>query len=81
MAVRGPVTPQRLEGHQGQGNEPVLFALATADMHPHEVAVHIRHRQMQGFTESQPQTVGGQKVDLVTELVGPVDEFADLLLG
>ena len=81
MAMRGPVAPQGLEGRQWQGHEPVLFALATTDMHPHQVAVHIRHRQMQGFAQTQAQAVGGEEIDLVAELAGPADEFADLLLG
>jgi len=66
---------------QGQGHEAVLPALAAADMHPHHVTVDIGDGQIQGLTQPQTQTVGGEKVDLIAELASAADQLPDLLQG
>jgi hypothetical protein len=65
VTMRFPVGAQQNERLFGQGDGPVLGALAAVDMDLEALPVNIGDLQGEGFMEPEAQAIDGGAVDLV----------------
>lgn len=65
VAMGRPIVTQGVQGDLGQGDIPVLGALAAMDMDAHALFVNIADLQVQGFVEPQSTGINGGEIGFV----------------
>ncbi len=78
MAMHSPQGAQGLIGEIGQGDEPILFPLATADMNPLACRINIADFERQGFLQAKPHGVGGEKEHPEAQFAGSGNQHLHL---
>jgi hypothetical protein len=79
MTVGFPVGTEQSQRICGEGHVTVLGAFPAVDMDLEALAINVRHLQVQGFMESEAQTIDGGEVDLIVEGSSRLQEPPDLL--
>jgi hypothetical protein len=74
-----PVGSQQSQCIFGQGDVPVLGALAAVDMDLETLAIDVRDLEREGFMEPEAQAIDGGEVDLIVQGGSGCKEPSDLL--
>lgn len=74
MAMLSPEFPEADKCEVRKRNQPVLVALAPADMNQSPPGINISHLERQGLAKTKSHGVCGQKKDPVPQFFGGSDE-------
>jgi hypothetical protein len=79
ITVHRPEAAQHIACGIGQRHQAILMALGIADMHPFAHRIDITDLKSQPLAEAQAQAVDGKVEDPIAELLGSLEDSANLL--